>query len=228
MWTPFTLLVPFLLLVLIYYMGVGIHDANRREQTVRSAILKCLPIVYLVGLVAWTNVGNDEDVLHLQKYITLGLIASMCGDWFLNWMNSMFLPGALCFIVAHAMFIAAFGISPFMWSAAFVFGCVTILMGVYIQAIVTRKEDAVAKYLLTIYFGVISLMAWRAYAYYASNPTGAGPFQAMVGAIIFMVSDFLIVATTWHFDTSLKDLYVMTTYYCAQLMISLSVVQHGL
>ena len=214
MWT---VLLPFLVLILIYYIAVGIHDASTREASLRSAILKCLPILYLARSTAWVNV--PKELLHLQKYVTLGLFASMFGDWFLNWIQRFYFPGALCFVVAHCFYIRAFGLLPAVEQGGMLFAGGAILVGIYVNWI-APKEETVAKNLMVFYFGVISIMAWRAYAYYATYPQQPGSLQALLGAAIFMVSDFLIVATAWHVKTKYQDLLVMTTYYTAQLLIS--------
>ena len=226
MWDlPWKFLILYFLLIILYFLLFKIYAPGPYEESARSALFKCLPMLYLIFLVARCHAISGEHS-HLKKYIIAGLVASVCGDFFLNWMKKMFVPGILCFGAAHMLYIQAFGIQPFQWNTGSVFGFFALMIGLYITSGIRTRKDAVfdLKPLVGAYILVIHVMGWRAYVYWDLHREKAGSLMVLAGALMFMLSDFLIAVNMWKARFKRPMLWIMTTYYLAQFMIGMGVI----
>jgi len=77
---------------------------------------------------------------------------------------------------------------------------------------------------VAVYVSVIAVMGWRAAvrALAAGTPAPSGAL-ALIGAIVFMLSDGLLATDRFARAFRTADAAVMTTYYAAQALIALSV-----
>lgn len=218
-------LIPYLLLVVLYIVVIQIHAPGPYEESLRSALFKCLPMLYLIVLVASCKAVSD-DHLHLKNLVMAGLVASVCGDFFLNWMKKMFLPGVLCFGGGHMLYIMAFGFNPYAWGVGSVFAFFALMLSIYITSGIKTREDAVfdLKPLVSAYIFIIHTMGWRSYVYYQNHPNQKGSLFAFIGALTFMLSDLLLSLNMWKFRFNRAFLCIMVTYYLAQLFIGMSVI----
>uniref|UniRef100_A0A8D0B8W0 lysoplasmalogenase n=1 Tax=Salvator merianae TaxID=96440 RepID=A0A8D0B8W0_SALMN len=182
------------------------------ESDVKSAVIKCLPVLSLAFFVAahshsvgfWTTQA---------KRIFQGLLFSAVGDICLVWPD-LFLPGMAAFGMCFICYTSAFGWRPFRpltllavlgsASAAYILLVLPCLSGMHIYATAT-------------YTVLISIMAWRALSRQERQ------LNAAVGSVFFMVSDLLVGFNHFCEPLPFVRLLTMATYFIAQLLIALSV-----
>ena len=82
------------------------------------------------------------------------------------------------------------------------------------------------QYLAPMYLTLICIMGWRAVArvQFFDDLWTWTKMCGCAGALFFMVSDLLIAVDTFKFKVPFSHQLIMVTYYAAQLLISLSVV----
>ena len=146
------------------------------------------------------------------------LVFSLAGDVFLMLPGNYFIPGLASFLVAHLFYIALFrqGQDWFPSKRALV-GLLAV--GAIMYSVVWGGLiDPVLKIAVAAYVSVISLMAAQAIGRAAS--TGDSPSRwVAVGACVFMVSDSLIAINKFVTPVALSSLWILATYYCAQMLI---------
>lgn len=85
--------------------------------------------------------------------------------------------------------------------------------------ILPNVEDAVIKFALPIYAGLLLTMCWRAVARADKSPISS---VTALGSVLFVISDFIICFHVFYSSISVYQVSVMATYYAAQLAITLS------
>jgi len=146
------------------------------------------------------------------------LVFSLAGDVFLMLPGNYFIPGLASFLVAHIFYIALFrqGQGWFPSRRALV---AVLAVGATMYGIVWGGlGDPVLKIAVAAYVTVISLMAAQAIGRAMVQGDAAARWVAL-GACIFMVSDSLIAINKFVTPVALSSLWILATYYCAQLLI---------
>lgn len=85
--------------------------------------------------------------------------------------------------------------------------------------------DDILVFGVPFYCALLLTMAWRAIARVQSNQNLPKVFCA-VGAILFVISDSIIAFNLFYSPIQYSQVYVMITYYTAQLGIVLSILDH--
>ena len=146
------------------------------------------------------------------------LVFSLAGDVFLMLPGNYFIPGLASFLVAHVFYIALFrqGQGWFPSKRALV---AVLAVGAAMYSIVWGGlGDPVLKIAVAAYVSVISLMAAQAIGRATVQGDAAARWVAL-GACIFMVSDSLIAINKFVTPVALSSLWILATYYCAQILI---------
>jgi uncharacterized membrane protein YhhN len=146
------------------------------------------------------------------------LVFSLAGDVFLMLPGNYFIPGLASFLVAHIFYIALFrqGQEWFPSKQALVG---VLAVGAVMYSIVWGGlNDPVLKIAVAAYVTVISLMAAQAIGRASVTGDAASRWVA-VGACVFMVSDSLIAINKFVTPVALSSLWILATYYCAQMLI---------
>ena len=126
------------------------------------------------------------------------------------------------FAMAQIMYCWAFGWRPLAVRS----GSVCAAMGVCVYLFLLPGLDGLMVYLGAIYILLISMMAWRAVArvkFLNDQWTWTG-LCSSGGAILFLISDFVIAVNKFRFEVPYSHQIIMLTYYAAQLGIAVSVV----
>jgi uncharacterized membrane protein YhhN len=146
------------------------------------------------------------------------LAASLAGDVFLMLPGGYFIPGLASFLVAHLFYIALFrqGVARFPSGRALL---LTLGVGAAMYAWVWGGlTDPVLKLAVAAYVGVISLMVAQAIGR-ATVLRDTASKAVAVGACIFMLSDSLIALNRFVQPLPMASLWVLTTYYLAQILM---------
>lgn len=153
-----------------------------------GALIKASGIVVL-GLIALTA-GS--------RLLAAGLLFGALGDALLAWSEETFLYGAFAFLIGHLFYITLFlraglGAGAFkqpprlLAGVALIIACVVMTM-----LLVPRDNDMFTP--LTVYTGVLTLMALISFTLPAAR------WLAMLGAVLFFVSDGFVAWNMFHPD----------------------------
>ncbi|TNN87951.1 Lysoplasmalogenase-like protein TMEM86A [Liparis tanakae] len=82
-------------------------------------------------------------------------------------------------------------------------------------------------YLVAVYVALIGFMGWRAVAglQLANDLWTWTKLSACLGSVLFIVSDLTIAVNKFCFPVPYSRAIIMATYYAAQMLIALSVVE---
>jgi uncharacterized membrane protein YhhN len=186
--------------------------ADRRPA---EYVLKPLTMVVLI---AAALVLDDPLSGPARGWLVAGLVCSLAGDVFLM-LDDHFVEGLASFLVGHLAYVGA------LWNLGvevprFVVGVVIVLvlMAVIGPPIVrgARRIDARLGVPVAAYMSVISLMV--------ASAIGTGSWVAIVGALLFYVSDGIIGLSRFVKDFPQSRLVVMTTYHLGQIGLVLALV----
>ncbi|KAK2156847.1 hypothetical protein LSH36_204g10038 [Paralvinella palmiformis] len=212
------ILMPYIFLVIIYIFVFGVHKEDPPPGSITSAIFKCLPVAYLLFLmviVPWIEPHQSS----YRYAICAGYIFSLIGDCCLNWPKHYFVQGLVFFALAQLSYTYALGFSPFGLPTMLVYCVVAALI---LKVIIPNVKQTHLRVAVIFYVLLLGLVGWRATVRYKERRHW-DTWMAMVAAIIFATSDFLIAFNRWKVRFSRAVLFIMMTYYVAQLMYASSV-----
>lgn len=210
MTTTFDVLIGLTLVVAVAdWIAVG-TDRRRAEY-----VLKPLTMVVLIGAALAADPVSSGAA---RGWMVAGLLCSLAGDVFLM-LEDHFVEGLASFLVGHVAYVVA------LWNlgvdvARFAGGIaiVVVLMALIGRPIVAgaRRRDNRLAVPVTLYITVISVMV--------ASAIGTGVAIAVVGAVLFYVSDAVIGLTRFVKDFPQSRLVVMTTYHLGQIGLVLALV----
>jgi len=183
---------------------VAVVDADRKLEY----LCKPLTIVLLI----LTALAIDADSETVRTWFVAGLVFSLAGDVFLMLKErDLFVLGLASFLLAHLAYVCGFvasGVSPA--HAVLGVAVAAAAVGVVGTRIVNGAHEKAPELALPVmvYMGVISLML----VFAAGSQNGA----AILGALLFYVSDALIGWTRFVQDFKWAPLAIMVTYHLAQ------------
>lgn len=155
-----------------------------------------------------------------NRLLLAALLASLAGDVFLMLPGNWFIPGLASFLVAHLFYIALFRLGQ-RWFASRIALALALAFGagmlVFLWGNLTGPglRPAVAVYVL-----VICLMGAQA-AGRATVLRDRAAVAAALGACVFMASDTLIAINRFVMPLPWAGLWILATYYAAQILIVL-------
>ena len=154
-----------------------------------------------------------------------GLLLSVVGDACLVY-PAFFEFGVVAFGLAHYYFIKAFGFQPLNIAVGIVlYSSVGAYLGL---VVIPRLPDVLSLIGMPVYFTLLTTTAWRALARALGSPfkskyyTFRGEYLAAIGALLFVISDCLIVYNLFVQPLQAQQFLIMSTYYAAQFLITLS------
>lgn len=203
---------PFLTSQYLYWIVWARHSL---DTTAIGLFTKCFPVLTLVFYVLNNDWPRSKRPFLLR--ITGGLAVSCVADGVIQH-EDLFLAGVGLFGVAQLFYILAFGFErrrPLLAVPLLVFGASVL------AKVIPAVEEIALKVALLLYGSLLLVMAWRALAFSSSN---AG-FLTGLGGVLFMVSDSFIALDKFHQPMENPRLYIMSTYYAAQFLITLSCVE---
>jgi len=180
-------------------------------------VFKPLTMLVAIALVAARAYSSGARA-RFHIYLIAALVASLAGDVFLMLPGAYFIPGLASFLVAHLFYIALFrqGVPWFPSRRALLS---TLGVGAAMYAWVWGGlADPVLKVAVAAYVSVIALMVAQAIGRAATVRDPAATAVAW-GACVFMLSDSLIAINRFVQPLPLVSLWVLTSYYAAQILI---------
>jgi alkylglycerol monooxygenase len=157
-----------------------------------------------------------------QWLLIAALLASLAGDVFLMLPANLFIPGLASFLVAHLFYIALFHKGLVWFPARRVLLAALLIGGTMYAFLWIGLTSATLKGAVGAYVLVIALMAAQAIGR-ATVLRDAPSMAVATGAGIFMLSDSLIAIDRFVTPIPLAGLWILSTYYAAQILIVLHV-----
>ena len=152
--------------------------------------------------------------------IILGLILYMLGDVFLMLPSDKFLHGLASFLLAHILYLSAF-ISDSAFPVNYIYLIPGLLIGAIILRVLLPKVQGMA-IPVVIYSLILVLLLWQSMGRLELS-YGHSSILALIGSIFFISSDVTLVFTRFVKKLQNGQLFILSTYYIAQLLIAYSV-----
>lgn len=157
--------------------------------------------------------------------IAAGLLFAAAGDFFLMLPGDYFLPGLICFLITHCIYIYALCLNTRFAGNKLVFVILAFFTIAIIASLWTSVPDAM-KIPVVIYASAIGVMAAQAFSRAFSSPPETAlhysGWLAAAGGLFFMISDTLLAFNRFHTPVPLAGLWVLSTYYVAQFLFARS------
>ncbi len=134
--------------------------------------------------------------------------------------SDMFIQGLVAFLIAHLVYIAAL-IDGVGWKSSKLRLTNFILLGVVLTAILWPDLGDM-RIPVALYILAILTMGWRAWERWAILG-GIGPKLAAAGAMLFIISDFILALNRFKEPFFIARGMNLSTYFAAQWFIAMSV-----
>ncbi len=175
----------------------------------------------MVVLIAAAVTLTDPASSAARWWLVAGLVCSLAGDVFLM-LDDLFVPGLASFLVGHLCYIVALAnLGPTL--PALIVGVVAVAVGVaFVGRIVINgaaATDARLRLPVTAYITAISVMV-------AVSIGTMIPF-AIVGALLFYLSDACIGWSRFVKDFPQSRMAIITTYHLGQIGLVLALLGAG-
>lgn len=177
------------------------------------------PLTTLLILSLALSFADPISALY-RTLIVAGIAFSLAGDVFLMLPQNTFVFGLISFLIAHIFYIVAYrSVSGFhfTWWIALPY----VLYGILMLYLLWPHVGAL-RLPVIIYATVLMIMGWQA-AEQWWHVRDVSMLLAMVGAILFILSDTTLALNKFRAPVPQRDLIIMSTYYAAQLLIAWSV-----
>lgn len=152
--------------------------------------------------------------------IILGLAFSMLGDIMLMLPSDKFLHGLASFLMAHILYLIAF-----ISDSAFPVNYLYLIPGLIIATILLRTllpRVGGKTVPVVIYSLILVLLLWQSMGRLELSFSHSS-LVALIGSLIFITSDVTLVYNRFVEKYRDGQIYVLSTYYIAQLLIAYSI-----
>ncbi|MEO5670374.1 MAG: lysoplasmalogenase family protein [Ramlibacter sp.] len=181
-------------------------------------IFKPLAMLLAIAYVA-QRLGPGKSSGRFGWLLVAGLAFSLAGDCFLMF-PGYFIPGLVSFLIAHLFYIALFKQGmPWFPSRRGLF--ITLGFGAAMYTFLYNGLNPTLKIAVAAYVIVIALMAAQAMGR-ATMLRDRASIGVAVGAAFFMLSDSLLATNKFAFPLPMAQLFVLATYYVAQILIAVN------
>lgn len=201
-------LTPFYLTQVLYWFILYIPS---NQPGLLTLVVKCLPVSSLAFYIGFSGQTKNPMV----HWLHIGMIFSVGGDACLVY-NDLFILGMLSFACAHVCFIKAFGFDRLKPLIGFV---ILILMVGVLSLLLPNIDEIPIKIGFPLYSSLLGTMTWRALAKFDE---GTVEKLTGIGATLFLISDGIIGVNMFYQKLPNPQFLIMSTYYLAQFLITLS------
>ncbi len=206
-----------MILVLLIAASTALTIVGKYRSRTLMYVFKPLTIGLII-LLAWLTGGEQPD-----RYFWLifaGLLFSAAGDVFLMLPKDRFVPGLLSFLTAHLLYIVAFSTPAGFFAAPLL--ALPYLLGAGALLLVLLPKTGTLALPVIVYSTALATMGWQAASRWQELQNDAS-FYAMLGAILFLVSDSVLAINRFAKPFRSAEVILLSTYFAAQTLIALSV-----
>lgn len=180
-----------------------------------NVVFKPLATVLIIAM-AWPR-GRDSPAR--RRWVLTGLTLSLGGDVALLWPQQGFLPGLVCFLLAHLAYLAAFTrqhrlgarVGPFLVYAGVAAGVLDLLW----PGVPGALRAPVLAYVLCL-----GAMAAQTAVLWRCSPGDTAARRLALGGALFLISDALLATNRFAQPLPLASLWILATYWSAQVCIA--------
>lgn len=206
----------------IVYFVCGFIQIILQNQTsfypgfiAKALIIPVLILLLLVNLNPLTN--------RLHGFMIAGLLFSWAGDIILEFSGSnanMFIPGLVCFLLAHIMYLTAFITTP--GKNSIIGNRILLLLPVILYGVVLvlyLYSDLKEMKLPVIMYAIIILFMLAGAINRIDKVKKKSFLLVLSGAILFVISDSAIAINKFSYKFEYSGIVIMSTYIVAQYLI---------
>ena len=205
--------------------GIFIYSEYRRNMRAAVCLKGTASLVFvLIGFIGYLSAGQTN----IPRLILFGLILGAVGDILLNLRylaekkkTFFFIAGSSAFFAGHIMYLAAL----FMISDSIMIPVIAgIVVTVIAETLAERKTIAplIFKILGGLYIAAVVFMACMAVSN-AVTCCSTGRILFAVGAVLFLISDMVLILNTFGKEPKMFWSGIcLTLYYPGQLLIAIA------
>lgn len=203
---------------MIVFLSGSLHIYNDSKQNYSyTYFFKPLTIICIL-IIAFYR-GPLSDVY--QFALIFGLILSLFGDILLMLKKSdFFVKGLVLFLLAHLSYTYAV-IDKFGLQINFVLIFILLIILAVMGKFLILKSGDKKVYVFIYTFVVLFLLSQAISSYFEYPITSTLYF--LIGVLLFTLSDFLLAYNRFISKFLNSQIYILSTYYAAQLLIALSI-----
>eukprot|EP00466_Bigelowiella_natans_P010297 jgi/Bigna1/70488/fgenesh1_pg.12_\ len=208
-------------------VGATVIPITPESLSILHTISKPVPIWAMAWLVSqWARPSFHN--YHYNRGVMWGLLLSSLGDILLLPVVDIFIGGLGSFLVAHLLYIWAFGLPKLrIASVGLLLICLLYAGGMFV--VLEPHLQPELKIPVIVYALVIGTMGWSAIAklFSSTGERGGGNIiMAALGSLVFIASDTILALRDFHPAVPKRSvnaqLAVMITYYLAQALLCAS------
>lgn len=177
---------------------------------------KPLATALILGI-AIANWHRRKDCYSYSLWISIGLLFSLVGDVFLLWPSLYFIHGLAAFLLTHLAFLIAFTRDARFPARVWIW-ILYLAIAATLYAFLYPNLPVPLKLPVALYSAVLSSMAAQAMGRFLVVKTKPAQ-SAAIGAVFFMLSDFLLAFDRFHSLILLAPVLILIPYYLGQWLI---------
>jgi len=210
------------LVITIAYFVIGFIQIILQNQTsfypgfiAKALIIPVLILLFLINLNPLTN--------RLHAFIVAGLLFSWAGDIILEFSDSnanMFIPGLVCFLLTHIMYLIVFIKTPGKNSIIGKHSLLLLPVIIYgVTLVIYLYGDLKEMKLPVIMYALVILLMLAGAINRIEKVKKKSFCLVLAGAILFVISDSAISINKFSFKFEYSGILIMSTYIAAQYLI---------
>jgi uncharacterized membrane protein YhhN len=182
-------------------------------------VSKPLATALILGI-ALVNWRSSRGSYSYSLLISIGLLFSLVGDIFLLWPSLYFIHGLAAFLLTHLAYLIAFTRDARFPARVWIW-ILYLAIAATLYAFLYPSLPVPLKLPVALYSALLSSMAAQAMGRFLVVKTK--PAQgAAIGAVFFMLSDFLLAFDRFHTLILLAPVLILIPYYLGQWLIASS------
>jgi uncharacterized membrane protein YhhN len=197
------------------YIIIQNHTSFCAGLLVKAFLLPLLMILLLQKI----NLSGSR----LNRLMLTGLIFSWSGDVILEFSKTnagMFVPGLLCFLLAHVMYFLVFITTPGKNSILSNRLWLLLPVMIYGTGLVSYLYRDLAEMKLPVIIYAIVILTMLSGAIYRKEKVNRRSYLLVLwGAILFVISDSSIAVNKFSLQFESSEIVIMSTYILAQYLI---------
>ena len=206
-----------LLLAVAAASSITAIAADLRGRVGLAQIFRPLAMAAIIILALVRPAAMSESY---RIFIVGGLIVSLVGDVFMMLRKKRFTAGLIAFLLAQFLYSAAF--LQTMAARIEVMTVLPLLIYAIFMMRTLFPHLGPLKAPVVFYIMIITVMAGLAIQRYI-DIGGTPAFFALIGAILFVVSDTILALNRFVKKIPIAQLFILGTYFTAQIFFALSV-----
>ena len=156
------------------------------------------------------------------RWVVLGLALSLGGDVALLWPQQGFVPGLVCFLLAHLCYLVAFTRTARLGARWWPFVAYALVAGAILSQL-WPGVPAALRVPVAAYVACLATMAAQAAVVWRRSQRGGDAVRGAVlafGGLLFVSSDALLATNKFAVALPMASLWILATYWAAQWCIA--------